>query len=215
MRSILTLGLITLALSFCGLSDKLKQMSGGTSGNTTTSNSNSGSGTTPSTSGTTVETPKPTSEQQAIMNDAVETKWDEQGIQWKLPKNWKKSSVSKEQFFYMSPDVASLIVSISVMPDSFPMDVSMKAYFDQALQKMKNGDYESVRMLEIDGIQGVEFTEAPPAGKDDPRRHQWIAFRTYLGQKQQVNVMTATKGSNFEKHKDDFSAILYSAKFTK
>jgi len=67
-------------------------------------------------------------------------------------------------------------------------------------------------MIEIDGISGVEFVEAMPEDKSGPRRHQWIAYRTYLGQKQQLNVMTSTKGTNFEKHADDFQAILYSMK---
>ncbi|MEO6051037.1 MAG: hypothetical protein ABIP78_06865 [Pyrinomonadaceae bacterium] len=123
--------------------------------------------------------------------------------------------VKKESFNYSSPDNAFLLVNISLMPDSFPMDVSLKAYYDQALQQLKNGKYESVKIVEIDGITGVEFTEAPPEGKDDPRRHQWIAYRTYLGQRQQLNVMTSTKGSNFAKHSDDFPAILYSMKATK
>lgn len=70
-------------------------------------------------------------------------------------------------------------------------------------------------MVEIDGIAGVEFTEAPPEGKDDPRRHQWIAYRKYLGQTQQLNVMTSTKGTNFNKHTDTFTAILYSMKAVK
>jgi len=70
-------------------------------------------------------------------------------------------------------------------------------------------------LLAIDGIPGVEFVEAMPTGKNDPRRHQWIAYRTYLGQKQQLNVMTSTSGTNFDKHKDDFPAILYSMKAVK
>ena len=101
------------------------------------------------------------------------------------------------------------------MPDSFPMDASLKAYFDQALQQLKNGKYESVKMVEIDGISGVEFVESMPEDKAGARRHQWIAYRTYLGQKQQLNVMTSTKGTNFEKHADDFPAILYSMKAVK
>ena len=121
----------------------------------------------------------------------------------------------KLNFYYTSPDNASLLVNVSEMPDEFPMDISLKAYYDQALQQLKNGHYEKVRMLEIDGIEGVEFVEAPPEDNDGPRRHQWIAYRTYLGQKQQLNVMTATKGTNFDKHRDDFAAILYSMKAVK
>ncbi|MFM9903487.1 MAG: hypothetical protein ACKVQJ_02820 [Pyrinomonadaceae bacterium] len=211
MKTFLTLGLIFFALSFCGLGDRLKGLtgSGGSNSNGTTTGSNSSS------SPTAAEKPKISGSQQAIIDGSTETKWDDQGLSWKLPAGWKKMNVGKEQFFYSSPDNASLIVSISAMPDSFPMDVSQKAYFDQALQQLKNGKYESVKMTEIDGITGVEFTEAPPQNKDDPRRHQWIAYRSYLGQKQQVNVMTATKGSNFGKHEDDFAAVLYSMKAVK
>ena len=123
--------------------------------------------------------------------------------------------VGKLQFNYQSPDLAFLLVNISPMNDDFPMDISLKAYYDQAMQQLKRGEYERVRMLNIDGIDGVEFVEAPPEDKDGVRRHQWIAYRDYLGQKQQLNVMLSTKGSNFAKHTDDFPAIMYSMKATK
>ena len=80
---------------------------------------------------------------------------------------------------------------------------------------MKNGKYEKVRYLEIDGIKGVEWVEAPPEGKDDPRRHQWIGYRSYLGQTQMLNVMTAVRADNFGKNADTFTAILYSMKIPK
>ncbi|MBK7392971.1 MAG: hypothetical protein IPI64_06650 [Chloracidobacterium sp.] len=214
MKSILTLGMITFALTFCGLGDKLKGLtgSGGSNTNTTTTGSNSSS---TSSSSSTAEKAKPNAAQQAIIDGGTETKWDDQGLAWKLPSGWKKMDVKKESFNYSSPDNAFLLVNISVLGDNFPADVSLKAYYDQAMQQLKNGKYESVKMVEIDGIQGVEFTEAPPEGKDDPRRHQWIAYRKYLGQTQQLNVMTSTKGTNFNKHTDDFTAILYSMKAVK
>jgi hypothetical protein len=218
MKSLLLTGLIMFAMSFCGLTEKLKSLSGGTSGsnsNTASSNSSANSKSSSSTSSTSVEKPTLTAAQQAIVDGGTLTKWDDQGISWTLPAGWKKMDVKKESFNYQSSDNAFLLVNISLMPDSFPMDVSLKAYYDQAMEQLKNGKYESVRMVEIDGIQGVEFTEAMPEDKDGPRRHQWIAYRTYLGQKQQLNVMTSTKGTNFDKHKDDFPAILYSMKATK
>src|SRR6187397_2019622 len=212
MRSLLLTGLVLFALSFCGLSERLKNMTGGSpaeNSNATTSNTAS----TGSTSATTIDAAKLTPEQQAIASSGTETKWTEQGLSWILPANWKKMDVKKEQFFYTTPDNASLIVTISVMPDNFPVDTSLTGYYDQALQQLKNGKYESVRMLAIDGVKGVEFTEAMPEEKDGPRRHQWIAYRNYIGQNQQLNVMTATKGTNFDKHRDDFTAVMYSMKF--
>ncbi len=101
------------------------------------------------------------------------------------------------------------------MPDDFPSDISLKATYDSALQQMKNGKYETVRYVEIDGIKGVEWFETMPEDKSGPRRHQWIAFRKYLGQNQQLNMMLSTKGTSFEKHRDDFPAIMYSMKIGK
>ena len=77
--------------------------------------------------------------------------WDQQGINWTVPKGWKKSDVSKLQFNYASPDNAFLLVSISEMSDDFPMDISLKAYYDQAMQQLKQGHYEMCGCLTLTG----------------------------------------------------------------
>lgn len=212
MKSILSLGLITLALTFCGLGDKLKQMSAGSEGGTA---SNSGTSPKASTGSDSVETPNPTAAQQAIIDSGMETTWDAQGISWKLPPGFKKMSVMKESFNYGSPGTGFLIASISVMPDNFPADSSIEAYYSQALEQLKQGKYESVRWLEIDGVKGVEWVEAMPEVRDGPRRHQWIAYRRYLGQNQNLNVMVSTDGDKFDKQRDTFAAVMYSMKIPK
>ena len=211
MKSILSLGLITFALTFCGLGDKLKQISGSSDGASNSSASNSSS---KSSSGS-VEKPSPTTAQQAIIDGGTETKWDEQGITWRLPAGFKKMSVMKESLNYGSPATGFLIASVSVMPDNFPSDTSIEAYYTQALEQLKQGKYQTVRWLEIDGVKGVEWVEAMPEVKDGPRRHQWIAYRRYLGQNQNLNIMVSTDGDKFEKHRDTFAAIMYSMKIPK
>ena len=210
MNSLFAAGALALVLVFCGIGDRIKQMSGGTG-----SNSASNGASPKSSSGVTFEKPTLSSAQQSIQDSAQEIKWDEQGISWKLPGAWKKMDVKKETFNYSGPDNAALLVNISPMSADFPVDSSLTAYYDQAVQQMKNGKYERVRYLEIDGIKGVEWVEAPPEGKDDPRRHQWIGYRSYLGQSQMLNVMTAVRADNFSKHSDTFPAVLYSMKTTK
>ena len=101
------------------------------------------------------------------------------------------------------------------MGDDFPSDISLKATYDSSLQQLKNGKYESARYLEIDGIKGVEFLEAVPEDKDGIRRYQWIAFRKYQGQNQQLNIMLSTTQNKWDKHKDEFPAIMYSMKIAK
>jgi len=209
MKLLVLLGLMFFVLTFCGLSDRLKSLQSSTnSGSTSGSNSSK-------TTSSTVEKPQLTAAQQAIEDSATEITWDQQGISWKLPSGWKKMDVKKETFNYSGPDNAYFGVNISPMSDDFPVDSSLTAYYDQAIQQIRNGKYESARYLEIDGIKGVEFTEAPPEEKDGIRRHQWIAYRSYLGQKQMLNVMLSATGKNFEKHTDDFPAIMYSMKSSK
>lgn len=208
MKSLLSLGLLAFALTFCNLGDRIKQMSGSAdserAGNSASSSDDVETGNALS------EKPDLTAQQQSIVDGADEVKWNEQGILWKLPAGWKKMDVKKETFNYSSPDMAFLLVNISPMSADFPADVSTKAYYDQAMEQLRNGKYESVRYLEIDGVKGVEWVEAMPEDKSGARRHQWMAYRNYLGQQQLLNVMLSTKGTNFEKQRDVFPAIMYS-----
>jgi hypothetical protein len=214
MKSLLSLGIFIFAMSFCGLGDRIAKLRGDSpSSNSSTSSSNSS--TTKPPSGDSVEKPVLNDQQLAVYNTADTVKWDEQGMSWMLPNGWKKMNSGKETFNYSSPDQAFLLVNISPMQSSFPVDVSLKATYDSSVENIKNGKYEKARMLEIDGTKGVEFVETMPEDKSGPRRHQWIAYRTYQGQVQMLNVMLSTKGNNFEKHRDDFPAILYSMKIGK
>ncbi|HKP67891.1 MAG TPA: hypothetical protein VJV05_01325 [Pyrinomonadaceae bacterium] len=210
MKSILTLGLITFALTFCGLGDKLKQASSGSTGNSSSSSSSSSK-----TSSGSAERPAPTAEQQSIIDSSPEVTWEQQGISWHMPASFKKQQVMKESFNYGAPGVGFLIASISVMPDSFPSETSLEATHTQALEQLKQGKYEKVRLLEIDGVTGVEWVESMPEVKDGARRHQWIAFRRYLGQNQQLNIMVSTDGDKFDKQRDTFAAVMYSMKIPK
>ncbi len=214
MKSFVSLGLFMFVLSFCNLSERLSQFNGSNSNIQNSGNSASNSSKA-ATTDEIVEKPKLTASQQTISDGGQEVKWDDQAISWTLPKSWKKMNVNKTMFNYRSPDLAFLIANISVMPDNFPSEISLKATYESSLQQLKNGKYENVRYLEIDGVKGVEFIETMPETKDDPRRHQWIAFRNYQGQNQQLNIMLSTKGTNFEKHRDDFPAVLYSMKIAK
>lgn len=206
MKSILGFGVLIFALTFCGLGDRLKQLQGGSGDSGSSSNSASpAKGDSPK-----GETAEMTPAQKAIADSGTEVKWDDQGITWKVPASWKKMDVKKESLNYGKVGEGFLIASISVMPDTFPAEISIKATYDSALEQLKQGKYENVRWLEIDGVTGVEWVESMPEVKDGARRHQWIAFRRYLGQNQQLNIMVSTEGSNFDSQRDKFTSILYS-----
>ena len=212
MKILASIGVFFFALSFCNLAERFigKKDANSTQPPSVTNSKNSNSPT--SATDEDVEKAELTAEQTTALANGQETNWDEQAMAWTLPKGWKKMSQTKNSFNYSSPDLAFLLVNISPMPDTFPVDVSLKAFYDGAVLRQKNGELEMVRYLEIDGVKGIEFTETMPETRGDARRHQWISYRKYNDQVQMLNVMLSTKGSNFEKHRNEFPAILYSMK---
>ena len=96
--------------------------------------------------------------------------------------------------------------------EDFPTAVSLKAYYDGAVQRKKNGELDQLRYMEIDGVKGVEFREVNPEKPDDIRRLQWIAYRKFAGQTQMVNLILSSNGKTFPARQDELYAILYSMK---
>jgi hypothetical protein len=179
------------------------------------SNSPLGAGTSSSGDGITAEKAAPTAAQTAALAGGQTVKWDQQGMSWTLPPKWTKITDERDSFAAHSPggfDAANLIVSISTMAENFPTDVSLKATYDGQKTRMKNGELDELRWLEIDGVKGVQFRESNPDKPDGFRRTQWITFRKYAGQVQQVNIIISTDGKDYPRHQDAIYGVLYSTK---
>jgi hypothetical protein len=212
---ILTFGILFFALTFCNLINRFTgQQTSGPADNKSNSSSQSPESKPASAGDAAAEKAELTPQQSALIEGGKEAKWDEQGLSWTVPSGWKKMTAESKTLMWGSGG-AFLIVNISPMAADFPADISTKAFYDGAVTRKQNGEIERVRYLEIDGVKGVEFVETMAGGKDSPRRHQWMAYRKYAGQMQLVNVMLSTKGAAFEKHQDEFTAILYSTKLVK
>jgi hypothetical protein len=205
MKPILAVVLIGFALSLCNLSERFKK--GSSSSGTSSSSSSSSDGP--------VERAQPTAAQAAAIAGGKEAKWDRQNMSFTVPSNWTGEESDSKSFMMRSPggaDAASLIVSISPMPEDFPADSSIQAYYDSAKSNAKNGEVDEVRWLEIDGLKGVQFREANKEDPDDHRRMHWMAYRKYTGQLQYINIILATQNKDFERHKDAMYGVLYSLK---
>jgi hypothetical protein len=226
MKRILAIvGLACLLASCSKVGQKFDQSNSGSPGAATSGNSGSSTGASTTTTGTTssadatggeaIERANPTELQKAALTGGQEAKWDQQGMSWTLPKDWKQGTVETKSLVWSTRsgrDLSSLIVNISPMAEDFPTDISLKAFYDGAVTRKKNGEVDEVRWLEIDGVKGVMFREAVPETEEGFRRLQWLTYRKYAGQSQMVNLMLATTGRNFEKNQDTFYAILYSTK---
>lgn len=201
------LGLV-MVLAACNLTNKFKSSSN--------SNSSSSSSDNPSKIGDDpVEKPNPTAAQQAAIANGQEAKWDQQGITWTLPANWKKVEVRNESFSY-SGNGAFLTVAISPLPQMESLtDTSLKAMHEAAKTQQKIGKYDEVRWLELDGVRGVGFRESKQEMNDDIRRLEWQAYRKYAGSTQMITMILSSNSGNFPKHEDELYGILYSTKIVK
>jgi hypothetical protein len=206
MKQLPTILVLGFALTLCNLGTKLKSVSkSGGSGSEKSSSSSSGD----------AEKAAPTAAQTQALAGGQEIKWDKQGMSWTAPPQWKQDTNESKELVWSSPggdEAAHLIVSISPMDESFPTDISIKAFYDGAKTRMKNGEVDELKWLEVDGLKGVEFRESNPEKPDGFRRLQWLAYRKYAGQVQMVNVMLSSNGRGFPKHQDEMYGVLYSTK---
>ncbi|MGH9929535.1 MAG: hypothetical protein ACREA9_09925 [Pyrinomonadaceae bacterium] len=192
------------ALSLCNLTNKLKP-----------SSNSGGPGTTASDTGGEAEKATPTAAQTAALAGGKTASWDRQGMSWTVPPDWKENTNDAKMLLWRSPggsEAANLIVNISPMDESFPTEISIRAFYDGAKTRAKNGEVDEVKWLEIDGLKGVEFREVNPEKPDGIRRLQWMAYRKYNGQVQLVNLMLSTNGAGFPKHQDEMYGVMYSTK---
>lgn len=208
MKHIPILLLIGFSLGLCNLANKLHGKKSG-SGGSDNSSSSSDAG------GAIAERAQPSAAQTAALAGGQEIKWDQQGITFSVPAKWVETSTDSKTFAWRSPggfEAANLIVNVSLMDESFPTDVSIKAFYDGAKTRAKNGEVDELKWVEIDGLKGVQFRESNPEKPDDFRRLQWMAYRKYAGQVQLLNVMLSTTGKGFTQHQDAMYGVLYSAK---
>jgi hypothetical protein len=205
MKKLLALfALVTVALA-CNMLGK--------KGGNSNSSSSSSSGTS-SVDGEPVEKANPTAAQAATIANGQTVTWDQQGITWTLPANWRKNEMRNESLSYSGGD-AHLTVAISVMPQMAELvDTSSKAMYDGAKIQQKTGKYDEVKWLEIDGVRGVEFRESVQEQPGDIRRLEWQAYRTFAGSTQLITLILSTDSGKFPQHQDELYGILYSTKVT-
>lgn len=208
MKQLPLLLFLAFSLSLCNLTERFtgKKAENGNSSATSSGSSKPGSS-----SSEPAEKPNPTAAQKAALEGGQEVKWDQQGITWTLPANWRKVSVEKTTFNYGTPPTF-IIVSISPMSDDFPADESINAFYKGAQDRMKNGEVDELKWLELDGLRGIQFRESNPDKPDDIRRMHWMAYRKYAGQTQLINIILSSNGQTFPKTQDALYGVLYSTR---
>src|SRR6266496_2707508 len=155
MKHIPLLLLVMFGLSMCKLTDRLKGLGGSNSNGGSSSNSG-GPG------GVTFEHPNPTTAESAAIAGGQTAKWNAQGLMWTVPSKWTNTTDEKLTYGWGGGQTAFMNLNISVMSDTFPVDASLPAYYDSAKSRMKNGELDQLRWLELDGMKGIQWRESKP-----------------------------------------------------
>lgn len=210
MKQIPLLIALALSLSLCNITDRFTSKNANQTGS---GSSTTAGGSAADTSTETVEHPEPTAAQTKALEGGQSVKWDQQGVSWTFPAGWNKQTVETKQFTYGAPGYSAFMTaSISPMAEDFPTAISLKAFYDGAVTRKKNGEVDELRYLELDGVKGIQFRESNPEKPDGIRRLQWIAYRKFAGQTQMVDLILSADGKNFPARQDELYAILYSTK---
>ena len=197
---------LVLVVAACNLSNKIKPANNSNSSSSSSSPANDKPAPLEP-----AEKPNPTAAQLATLENGQTVTWDQQGMTWTLPPNWKKQNASLNSF-QAGGNGAFLIVSISAMDPSFPTEIGLRGFHEGAKTREKNGEVSELKWLELDGQRGVEFRESKPEGEDSPQRLQWMTYRKYANQTQSVNIILSSSAKNFPAHLDELYAILFSTK---
>jgi hypothetical protein len=209
-------GVLVVALGAGALYYFSKGASRGVAGGSTGSPRTGLAGSSTSDADDDAEPPQPTAEQLAAISGGQSAEWAQQEISWTVPQRWKQDSAGSTSFNWSSPgaaDRAFLLVNISPMGADFPVDVSIKAFHDAAVQRKANGEVNEVKWVKLGGLKGVLFRESAPESADSSQRLQWMGYRNYQGQVQLINIMLASQGKYFARHEDEMYGILYSTEF--
>jgi hypothetical protein len=138
--------------------------------------------------------------------------WTEQGMSWTVPAGWTKKPTAPDEVKYGGNEDVSLVASVSAMGSDFPAEITLQGFYQGAKVREQNGQVEEVKWLELDGVRGVQFRDSKTQAGDGLRSMQWFTVRKFGGNTQRVNLILTSSNVNFEKHQDDFYAILLSTK---
>src|SRR2546430_17417311 len=108
MKKVSLVVAMVFVVAACNLSEKFKKSSN--------SNSSSSSSNPSKIGNDPVEQPNPTAAQSAAIANGQAAKWDEQGITWTLPANWKKQDVRNASISYGGGGRVALVSLLGMAP---------------------------------------------------------------------------------------------------
>lgn len=111
-----------------------------------------------------------------------------------LPAGWKIERDEPNSLDASGPNGMWLAIVTNDYGPDFPVEASLKAYKDSAIQEKAQGKLVSWQERTIDGVRGIQRVESTMPDPDDPRRITWVGYKGIVG----INVVASTRSRNFD-----------------
>jgi biopolymer transport protein ExbD len=140
--------------------------------------------------------------------------WAEGNISVTVPNGWRKDEVlgqTPQTFRLKGSEEARLSIDLGTeIEATFSPEDQLKNAYENLLEAQKEGRYEEVRYLDVDGVKGFLTRSVD----DDELWLSWTAFRKRNTKLQYVSIHLNSPRASFTIRRDEFYNILSSIKLS-
>jgi biopolymer transport protein ExbD len=140
--------------------------------------------------------------------------WGDQNISLTVPNGWRKDEwpgQTSETFRLKGAEEASLTIDLGTeIEATFSPEAQLKNAYENLLEAQKEGRYDEVRFLDVDGVNGLLTRSI-----DDQRGTlSWMAFRRRSTKLQYISIHLSSSRASFNIRRDELYNILSSIKLS-
>lgn len=131
------------------------------------------------------------------------------GIRLSLPSGWQVIRDEPNSLDAQGPNGMWLAIVMNDYGAGFPIESSLQAYKDSAIQEKGQGKLISWEERIIDGVRGIQRVESPMPDPDDPRRITWIGYKGTIG----INIVASSKSRDFDSNYQSLDEVVSSIRW--
>lgn len=147
-----------------------------------------------------------------LITSEQEAAWQEQGLSLTLSAGWSRNELDTpmpDTMNWKGPQGARLLVDVLNGREISSPDNELQTEYERRLYLQKQGKFDEVRYLTLDGVKGLLRRSA-----DEERvTLHWDTFRKHQGKFQYLNVYLSVPTNSFKQRQSELYGILYSIHF--
>ncbi len=147
-----------------------------------------------------------------LITSEQEAAWKEQGLSFTLPAGWSRIELDTpmpDTVNWKGQQGARLLIDVLSGREISSPDNELQTEYERRLYQQKQGKFDEVRYLTLDGVKGLLRRSAD---KQRVSLH-WDTFRKHEGKFQYLNVYLSVPTYSFKQRQSELYGILHSIHF--